>query len=222
MSLFFKEVSRILKPKGILYLCEVYPMINSKFGYYFDRGIRKAKNVFGKLNSSDPDYEWQWEHYPLQDYFSWLKEAGFSVDTFLEPEPDPSAKQPTVMICPGSRCKTDPEMPCATSARLWDENGEILQEYDYKKDRIPEDLLPLFDAKQKQSNDLREQSWHWYLAQDYTPLIRDDEIAIPPPECFGQRESKHEKDPACLACPRARVCRVTKLIPSTSTRSFSG
>jgi ubiquinone/menaquinone biosynthesis C-methylase UbiE len=93
MSLFFKEVSRVLKPEGYLYLCEVHPMMNSKFGYYFDRGIRKAKNVFGKLNSSDPDYEWQWEHYPLQDYFSWLKEAGFLIDTFLEPEPDSPTKQ---------------------------------------------------------------------------------------------------------------------------------
>ena len=93
MSLFFKEVSRILKPKGNLYLCEVYPMMNSKFGCYFERGLRTAKNVFGKFNLSDPDYEWQWEHYPLQDYFSWLKEAGFIVDTFLEPEPDPSTKQ---------------------------------------------------------------------------------------------------------------------------------
>ena len=68
-------------------------MLNSKFGYYFNRGIRKVKNIFGKLNSSDPDYEWQWEHYPLQNYFSWLKEAGFSVDTFLEPDPDPSTRQ---------------------------------------------------------------------------------------------------------------------------------
>lgn len=93
MFLFFKEVSRILKPKGNLYLCEVHPMMNSKYGCYFERGLRTAKNVFGKLNLSDPDYEWQWEHYPLKDYFSWLKEAGFSVDTFLEPEPDPSTKQ---------------------------------------------------------------------------------------------------------------------------------
>ena len=93
MSLFFREVSRVLKPQSNLYLCEVHPMMNSKFGYYFDRGVRKSKNVFGKLNSPDPDYKWQWEHYQLQDYFSWLKGAGFSVDTFLEPEPDPSTKQ---------------------------------------------------------------------------------------------------------------------------------
>ena len=35
----------------------------------------------------------KWEHYTLQDYLSWLKEAGFLIDTFLEPEPDPSTKQ---------------------------------------------------------------------------------------------------------------------------------
>lgn len=93
MSLFIREINRILKPKGSLYLCEVHPILNSKFGFYFDRGMRKAKNVFGKLHSSDPDYEWQWEHYPLQDYFSWLNEAEFFVDTFLEPEPDPMTKQ---------------------------------------------------------------------------------------------------------------------------------
>jgi 2-polyprenyl-3-methyl-5-hydroxy-6-metoxy-1,4-benzoquinol methylase len=93
ISLFFREVSKILKPRGILYLCEVHPWINIKFGHYFKGGIRKAKNVFSKLNSSDPDYEWQWEHYTLQDYFSWLKEAGFLIDTFLEPKPDPSTKQ---------------------------------------------------------------------------------------------------------------------------------
>ena len=55
VTLFFNEVSRVLKPKGNLYLCEVHPMMNTKFGYYFDRGIRKATNVFGKLNSCDPD-----------------------------------------------------------------------------------------------------------------------------------------------------------------------
>ena len=59
---------------------------------FIEKNAETFKNVFGKLNSSDPDCEWQWEHYTLQDYFSWLKEAGFAIDTFLEPEPDPSAK----------------------------------------------------------------------------------------------------------------------------------
>ena len=57
-----------------------------------DRGIRKAKNVFGKLDPSDPDYEWQWEHYTLGDYCHALRDAGFAIDMILEPEPDPALK----------------------------------------------------------------------------------------------------------------------------------
>ena len=55
---------------------------------YFDRGIRKATNVFGMLKSSDPDYEWQWEHFTLGDYFRAFRDAGFMIDMILEPEPD--------------------------------------------------------------------------------------------------------------------------------------
>ena len=92
MPIFLKEASRVLKPNGTLYLVEVHPIITTKYGDYFDRGIRKAKNVFGKLNPSDPDYEWRWEHYTLGDYCLSLRDAGFVINIILEPEPDPTLK----------------------------------------------------------------------------------------------------------------------------------
>jgi len=92
MPLFFKEVSRILKSEGVFCFSEVHPILDKENDNYFNRGIRKAKNVFGKINPSDPDYEWQWEHYTLEDYFTGLKEAGFVIENFLEPQPDPATK----------------------------------------------------------------------------------------------------------------------------------
>ena len=92
VSKFLREASRVLKPKGILYLVEVHPIITTKYGDYLDKGIRKAKNVFGKLEPSDPDYEWQWEHYTLGDYFTAIRDAGFLIDKILEPGPDPTLK----------------------------------------------------------------------------------------------------------------------------------
>ncbi len=41
---------------------------------------------------SDPDYEWQWQHYTLEDYFAGLKNAGSMIDGFLEPKPNPETK----------------------------------------------------------------------------------------------------------------------------------
>lgn len=93
MPLFFKEVSRVLKPRGVLCFSEVHPMLNSDSDGYFDKKIRMAKNVFGKLSPSDPDYEWQWEHSTLEDYFTGLREAGFLIETLLEPKPDPVTKE---------------------------------------------------------------------------------------------------------------------------------
>ena len=92
MPNFLKEAARVLKPKGTLYLVEVHPIINTKYGDYLNRGIRKAKNVFGKLSSNDPDYEWQWEHITLGDYCLGLRDAGFVIDMILEPEPDQKSK----------------------------------------------------------------------------------------------------------------------------------
>lgn len=101
MPLFFKEMARVLKPRGILCFSDVHPMQGGgrKVGegkdsawlvdHYFDRGIRKAKNVFGKLDPSDENYEWQWEHYTLEDYCMGLRQAGFVIETLLEPKPDP-------------------------------------------------------------------------------------------------------------------------------------
>jgi hypothetical protein len=36
-----------------------------------------------------PDYEWRWQHLTLEDYFTALRDAGFSIDRLLEPMPDP-------------------------------------------------------------------------------------------------------------------------------------
>lgn len=91
MPLFLKQAARVLKPKGALCLSDVHPIMSMKYGNYLDRGIRKAKNVFGKLSSSDPDYEWQWEHYTLEDYSAALKDAGFIIESMLEPKPAPVA-----------------------------------------------------------------------------------------------------------------------------------
>lgn len=89
---FFGETARVLKPGGSFLLCEVHPLANLKHGDYFDRSVRTARNVFGKIKASDPDYEWRWEHLTLQDYFTALRDAGFSIDRLLEPEPDPTMR----------------------------------------------------------------------------------------------------------------------------------
>ena len=49
-------------------------------------------NVFGKLDPEDEDYEWRWEHRTLEDYCLALKDAGFLVETLLEPEPAPGTR----------------------------------------------------------------------------------------------------------------------------------
>ena len=59
---------------------------------YFIRGVRTAKNVFGKINPNDEDYDWQWEHYTLGDYCTALTDAGFLIESFVEPEPDLSLR----------------------------------------------------------------------------------------------------------------------------------
>lgn len=92
MPQFFREIARVLKPKGVLCFSEVHPMVGKQDGNYFKGGIRKAKNVFGKINPSDPDYEWQWEHYTLENYFTALREAGFWIEMFLEPKPEPATR----------------------------------------------------------------------------------------------------------------------------------
>ena len=92
MPLFFKEIARVLKPKGVLCFSEVHPLVNKELDGYFDGGIKKAKNVFGKLNPSDPDYEWQWEYYTLEDYSLGLRDAGFFIETLLEPQPVPATR----------------------------------------------------------------------------------------------------------------------------------
>ena len=89
MANFLKEASRVLKPRGTLYLVEVHPIMNTKYGDYLNRGIRKAKNVFGKLNPNDPDYEWQWEHITFGDYCMALRDSKFLIKTIVEPKPDP-------------------------------------------------------------------------------------------------------------------------------------
>ena len=92
MPQFFNEISRVLKRKGVLCFSEVHPMLDIESDDYFCEGLRKANNVFGKLNPSDPDYEWQWKHYTLEDYFAGLRNAGFIIDELLEPKPDPTTK----------------------------------------------------------------------------------------------------------------------------------
>jgi SAM-dependent methyltransferase len=100
---FFKEISRILKPKGVFCFGEVHPIIgggkrarNKKdwiVDRYFDCSIRKAKNVFGKLDESEDDYYWRWEHYNLADYCKALNEAGFLIEQIKEPQPVPKLKR---------------------------------------------------------------------------------------------------------------------------------
>jgi ubiquinone/menaquinone biosynthesis C-methylase UbiE len=92
MPQLFNEISRVLKRKGVLCFSEVHPMLDIESDDYFCEGLRKANNVFGKLNPSDPDYEWQWKHYTLEDYFAGLRNAGFIIDDLLEPKPDPTTK----------------------------------------------------------------------------------------------------------------------------------
>lgn len=103
---FFGQMAAVLKPGGILCFSEVHPMLGGgektgekeqtarRVDHYFDRGFRKVKNAFSKVDPSDEDYEWTWEHFTLQDYFEAMRKAGFLIETLLEPEPDPQvAKQ---------------------------------------------------------------------------------------------------------------------------------
>ena len=104
IPLYFKEIARVLKPMGTFCFSEVHPILGGgrKVGegkdsvwlldHYFDRGIRKGENVFGKLKPSDKDYQWQWEHYTLEDYCVALRQAGFLIETLLEPEPNPTTR----------------------------------------------------------------------------------------------------------------------------------
>jgi ubiquinone/menaquinone biosynthesis C-methylase UbiE len=104
IPLFFKEMARVLKPCGVFCFSDVHPMLGSskKIGQgkdsvrlvdrYFQRGIRKAMNVFGKINPGDDDYEWQWEHYTLADYCTAMRQAKFLIAALEEPQPDPSTR----------------------------------------------------------------------------------------------------------------------------------
>jgi ubiquinone/menaquinone biosynthesis C-methylase UbiE len=92
MPEFFKEVHRILKPRGVFCFSEVHPIFAGDPQSYFDRGMRTIKNPFGKLDPANADYDWQWEHYTLGDFFGGLRNAGFQVDALWEPEPDPTKK----------------------------------------------------------------------------------------------------------------------------------
>jgi len=104
MPTFFKEMARVLKPGGAFCFSDVHPMLGSskKVGQgkdsvrmvdrYFQRGIRKAMNVFGKIAPEDEDYEWRWEHYTLEDYCTSMQQAGLVIETLWEPQPDPSTR----------------------------------------------------------------------------------------------------------------------------------
>ena len=48
------------------------------------------KNVFGKIHPDDPDYEWRWEPHTIEDYITAMREAGFLVESIVEPKPESS------------------------------------------------------------------------------------------------------------------------------------
>jgi 2-polyprenyl-3-methyl-5-hydroxy-6-metoxy-1,4-benzoquinol methylase len=101
---FFQSASRVLKPGGVLCYSECHPLLGAGYRtgdgkeavrtleHYFDRGIRTVKNAFGKVNPEDEDYPWQWEHRTLGDFSEALRDAGFLIETLLEPEPEPGTR----------------------------------------------------------------------------------------------------------------------------------
>jgi len=87
-----REIGRVLRPGGFLCFSEVHPFSLSETNDYFSTGTRSAKNVFGKTNPDDPDYEWKWEPYTLEDYWAAITDAGFLVEEFVEPKPEPGMR----------------------------------------------------------------------------------------------------------------------------------
>jgi SAM-dependent methyltransferase len=101
---FFMQAARVLKHDGVLCFSDVHPIqgggqkqgkgIDAQLivDNYFGDGVQKLLNVFGKLHKEDEDYEWQWEHYTLENYFSAINKAGLLVQSLFEPLPNPSAE----------------------------------------------------------------------------------------------------------------------------------
>jgi ubiquinone/menaquinone biosynthesis C-methylase UbiE len=104
IPLFFKEMARVLKPRGVFCFSDVHPMLDSSKNVgqgkdsarlvdsYFQRDIRRAMNVFGKIDPADEDYEWRWEHNTLEDFCTAIRQAGFLIETLWEPQPGPSTR----------------------------------------------------------------------------------------------------------------------------------
>jgi ubiquinone/menaquinone biosynthesis C-methylase UbiE len=104
MPVFIQEMARVLRPGGVFCFSDVHPALGSSrtvgrgrdsvrvIDHYFRHGIRKASNVFGKIDPGDEDYEWQWEHYTLEDYCTAMHRAGFLIEALREPKPDPATR----------------------------------------------------------------------------------------------------------------------------------
>ncbi|MBI4244319.1 MAG: class I SAM-dependent methyltransferase [Planctomycetes bacterium] len=101
---FLNETARVLKPSGVFCFSDAHPFtgagrkVKEENGFklvvddYLTKGLKKHNNVFGKIDPSDEDYEWQWEHSTLEDYCLALNRAGFLIETLLEPKPEPETK----------------------------------------------------------------------------------------------------------------------------------